>query len=197
MENNFLAGRSFRDWADLNAQVRRWCEAVANAKPKRVLGMSPQAAFLIEKPHLLPLPPHIPVVTQIHYRVVDTQGYIHLDTNHYSVPERLVGKKVTVHKQPEQVLIFAAQQLVAEHPRLSGKCHTDHLVKTHHPRLRRGHTPSGPSPQEQALTGRDPCLNRFVAELTKRSPARGGCWLNKRGEGIKLCEVGCEAVSRD
>ncbi len=173
VENNFLAGRSFRDWADLNAQARRWCEAVANAKPKRVLGMSPQAAFVIEKPHLLPLPPHIPVVTQIHYRVVDTQGYVHLDTNRYSVPERLVGKKVTVHKQPEQVLIFAAQQLVAEHPRLSGKCHTDHLVKTHHPCLRRGRTPRGPSPQEQALTGRDPRLDRFVAELKKRSPGRG------------------------
>lgn len=53
-------------------------EQVANAKPKRALGMSPQAAYTMEKPHLLPLPPHIPPVTQIHYRVVDTQGYVHL-----------------------------------------------------------------------------------------------------------------------
>jgi hypothetical protein len=167
VENNF------RDWPDLNAQARGWCEALANAKPKRGLEMSPQAAFVIEKPHLLPLPPHIPVVTQIHYRVVDTQGYVHLDTNRYSVPERLVGKKVTVHKQPEQVLIFAAQHLVAEHPRLSAKCHTDHLSKAHPPRLRRGRTPSGPCSQEQALMGRDPRLDRFVAELKKRSPGRG------------------------
>ncbi|MGH8628746.1 MAG: IS21 family transposase, partial [Gammaproteobacteria bacterium] len=72
IEGNFLAGRCVRDWADLNAQARSWCEEVANAKPKRALGMSPKAAYVMEKPHLLPLPPHIPPVTQIHYRVVDT-----------------------------------------------------------------------------------------------------------------------------
>jgi len=173
IEGNFLAGRTFRDWADLNAQARQWCNTVANAKPKRRLGMSPQAAYLIEKPHLQPLPPYIPPVTQIHYRVVDTQGYVHLDTNRYSVPERLLGKKVAVHKRPEQVLVFQGQQLVAEHPRLIGQRDTDHLVKAHHPSLQRGKTPRGPSPQELALCGRDPLLDRYVAELKKRSPGRG------------------------
>ena len=173
IEGNFLAGRTFRDWADLNAQARQWCETVANAKPKRRLGMSPQAAYLVEKPHLIPLPPYIPPVTQIHYRVVDTQGYIHLDTNRYSVPERILGKKVAVHKRPEQVLVFQGQNLVAEHPRLIGQRNTDHLIKAHHPSLQRGKTPRGPSPQEQALQGRDPRLDRYVVELKKRSPGRG------------------------
>ena len=173
VEHNFLAGRSFRDWTDLNAQARAWCDQVANAKPKRVLGMSPQGAYVLEKPDLLALPPHIPPVTQIHYRVVDTQGYVRLDTNRYSVPERLLGKKVAVHKQPERVLIFAGQQLVANHPRLTGKRNADQLIKAHHSSLRRGRTPSGPSPQEQALIGRDPLLDRYVAELKRRSPGRG------------------------
>jgi len=173
IEGNFLAGRTFRDWADLNAQARQWCETVANAKPKRVLGMSPQAAYLMEKPHLTPLPPHIPAVTQIHYRVVDTQGYVHLDTNRYSVPERFLGQKVAVHKQPEQVLVFAAQRLLAEHPRLVGQREAFSLIKAHHPTLHRGRTPSGPSPQEQALTGRASCLDRYVAELKHRAPGRG------------------------
>jgi len=173
IEGNFLAGRTFRDWADLNAQARAWCQQTANAKPKRILGMSPQAASVMEKPHLTPLPPYIPPVTQIHYRVVDTQGYVHLDTNRYSVPERLLGKKVAVHKRPEQVLVFQGQNLVAEHPRLIGLRNTDHLIKAHHLTLQRGKTPSGPSPQEQALQGRDPLLDRYVAELKKRSPGRG------------------------
>ena len=121
IEGNFLAGRRFHDWTDINSQARNWCNTVANAKPKRALGMSPQAAYLMEKPDLLPLPPHIPPVTQIHYRVVDTQGYVHLDTNGYSVPERLLGKKVAVHKQMDQVLIFQGQRLVAEHARLIGQ----------------------------------------------------------------------------
>jgi transposase len=173
IEGNFLAGRTFRDWTDLNAQARQWCETVANAKPKRRLGMSPQAAYLVEKPHLIPLPPYIPPVTQIHYRVVDTQGYVHLDTNRYSVPERLLGKKVAVHKRPEQVLVFHGQQLVAEHARLIGQREGVQLNKAHHSDLSRGRTPKGPSPQEQALRGRDPLLDRYVAELKKRSPGRG------------------------
>lgn len=173
VEGNFLAGRTFADWIDLNTRARAWCEQLANAKPKRVLGMSPQAAFVMEKPHLASLPPHIPAVTQIHYRVVDTQGYVHLDTNRYSVPERFLGKKVAVHKQPAQVLIFAAQKLLAEHPRLIGQREACSLIETHHSSLHRGRTPREPSPQEQALTGRAPALDRYVAELKKRAPGRG------------------------
>jgi AraC-like DNA-binding protein len=173
VENNFLAGRSFQDWVDLNAQACTWCENTANARFKRRLGMTPKAAYVMEKPHLLSLPPHIPVVTQIHYRLVDSQGYVHLDTNRYSVPQRLLGKKVAVHKRPEQVLVFSGQQRVAEHPRLVGKRNTDHLIKTHHPSLQRGRTPSGPSRQEQALTGCDPLLDQYVAALKKRSSGRG------------------------
>ena len=179
VENNFLAGRTFQDWADLNAQARQWCAHTANASFKRKLGMTPQGAYVMEKPHLLALPLHIPPVTQIHYRIVDTQGYVHLDTNRYSVPERFLGTQVAVHKHPEQVRIFCGQQPVAVHPRLVGQRYTDHLIKTHHPSLQRGRTPSGPSPQEQALTGRDPVLDQYVAALKKRSPGRGVSRLRK------------------
>ncbi len=173
IEGNFLVGRRFRDWADLNAQARNWCDTYANAKQKQVLGMSPQAAYVMEKPALLPLPPHIPPVTQIHYRVVDTQGYVHLDTNRYSVPERLLGKKVAVHKQMDQVLIFHGQQQVAEHARLIGQRNVHLLNKTHHNTLIRGRTPKGPSLQEQALHGSDPRLDRYVIALKQRAPGRG------------------------
>ena len=137
IENNFLAGRSFADWADLNAQARAWCEGVANAKPKRVLGMSPQAAYAMEKAHLLPLPAYIPPVTEIHYRVVDCYGFVHLDTNRYSVPERWVGKKVAVHKRPEQVLVYADRTLIAEHPRLIGQRQGERRAPGHHTQLAR------------------------------------------------------------
>ena len=53
VEGNFLAGRTFADWTDLNAQALTWCREVTNAKPKRVLGMSPQAAYAMEKAQLL------------------------------------------------------------------------------------------------------------------------------------------------
>jgi hypothetical protein len=173
VENNFLAGRTFTDWADLNAQARAWCREVANAKVKRILGMSPQAAYPMEKPHLLALPAYIPPVTEIHYRVVDCYGFIHLDTNRYSVPERWVGKKVAVHKRPEQVLVYADRKQIAEHPRLIGQRQGEQRAKGHHTQLERRRPPTGPSPQEQALTGRDPHLDAYVVALKKRAPGRG------------------------
>jgi len=172
VENNFLAGRTFTDWNDLNAQARDWCREVANAKPKRVLGMSPQAAYAMEKAHLLALPAYIPPVTEIHYRVVDCYGFVHLDTNRYSVPERWVGRKVAVHKRPEQVLVYADRQQIAAHPRLIGQRQGERHAAGHHPRLERRRA-AGPSPQEQALTGRDPRLDAYVVALKKRAPGRG------------------------
>jgi transposase len=172
IENNFLAGRTFADWTDLNAQARAWCEQVANAKPKRILGMSPQAAYLMEKAHLLALPAYLPPVSEIHYRVVDCYGFVHLDTNRYSVPERWVGKKVAVHKRPEQVLVYADRKPIAEHLRLIGQRQGEQRAEGHHPRLERRRA-TGPSPQEQALTGRDPRLDAYVLALKKRAPGRG------------------------
>src|SRR5262245_61435801 len=52
IEKNFLAARSFIDFDDLNRQALAWCREIANQKPKRVLGMSPEAAYVLEKPHL-------------------------------------------------------------------------------------------------------------------------------------------------
>jgi len=59
VEGNFLAGRTFSDWHDFNRQARKWCEDVANHKPKRSLGMSPDEAFLMEKAYLTPLPVYV------------------------------------------------------------------------------------------------------------------------------------------
>ena len=60
VERNFLAGRTFLDLQDFNAQALIWCREVSNKKPKRSLGMSPEQAYILEKPYLRPLPPYIP-----------------------------------------------------------------------------------------------------------------------------------------
>ena len=131
-ERNFLAGRTFADWHDLNEQARMWCEETANRKVKRSLGMSPEAAYLMEKPHLAPLPPYIPPVYQTFYRTVDMEGYVHVDTNRYSAPERLIGKEVEVHKLWERIEVFFKNQKVADHPRLLDKRETTVTASGHH-----------------------------------------------------------------
>ncbi len=56
VETNFLVGRNFADLDDLNRQALAWRRDTANRKPKQALGMSPEAAYVIEQPHLVPLP---------------------------------------------------------------------------------------------------------------------------------------------
>ncbi len=64
-ERNFLAGRSFCDWDDLNAQARAWCDRV-NATVKRHLHASPRELLAAELPRMRPLPPYVPEVYLLH-----------------------------------------------------------------------------------------------------------------------------------
>lgn len=132
VETNFLPGRCFTDFDDLNHQARTWCREVANATPKRVLGMSPEAAYVIEQSYLQPLPIVLPPVYAVVERVVDLSGYVSLEANRYSVPERLVGQTVTVYKYPAQVQIQHRGKAVATHPRLLGQRDARSTDPAHH-----------------------------------------------------------------
>jgi transposase len=132
LETNFLVARAFDDFEDLNQQALRWCRDVANQKPKRVLGMSPDAAYLIEKPHLQTLPAVLPPVYEPLARDVDLHGYVSVDTNRYSVPDRLVGKSVSVHKYLTEIQVWHRGTLVASHVRRIGERDARHTLPGHH-----------------------------------------------------------------
>jgi len=172
VESNFLAGREFASWADLNAQARAWCESVANQTPKRALGMSPEAAYLIEKPHLIPLPAFVPPVFQTLYRVADIEGYVGLDTNRYSVPDRLVGKQLELRKLPTRVQVFFQGRLVADHERLLDAREARTTDPSHHRPLARAQACQGPCPEETALRGKHELLDAFLDQLKARAHGR-------------------------
>lgn len=173
VENNFLAGRVFRDWADLNTQALSWCNGVANAKPKRSLGMAPEQAYVMEKPHLRPLPPYIPPIFQTIHRIVDVEGFVNVDTNRYSVPERLIGKRVEIQKHWERIVVVFENKRVAEHPRTIDKRDSRSVQPGHHSLVSRQNAHRGPSSEESALLGESEVLDRYVGELRKRSSGRG------------------------
>lgn len=173
VERNFLAGRTFTDWHDLNLQSRQWCNQVANRKPKRDLGISPLEAWVMEKPSLQPLPKVLPPVYLSVQRTVDVEGYVHLDTNRYSAPETLIGKDVEVLKYWERVVIYHGRTIVAEHDR-ELLCRNKRITKPgHHQPLNRKKAYQGISMEEQTLTGENDSLDRYVIELKKQSRGRG------------------------
>ena len=172
IERNFLVGRSFLDLQDLNAQALLWCREVSNKKTKRSLGMSPEKAYILEKPFLQPLPPYVPPIYESLDRIVDTEGFVSLETNRYSVPDKLIGKTVEVQKHLERVKVYAGQNMVAEHERIIGKRDVRITAPGHHASLLRARR-SEPCLEERSLLGESEVLDRYVAMLKQRSTGRG------------------------
>ncbi len=173
IENNFIPGRTFNDWADLNKQAVDWCCHISNPKHKRSLGMSPDAAYIIEQPYLSPLPPVRPPVYKSCYRVVDIQGYIQLETNRYSVPHKLVGTKLEVQKHWDKVLAYDKHKMVAEHKRIIDKKETRATLPNHHPPLNRTQYRKESPKEERLLSGHNETLDLYIKNLKQRSRGRG------------------------
>jgi hypothetical protein len=171
VENNFLAARDFADFDDLNRQALAWCRDVANHKPKQVLGMSPEAAYVIEKPHLKPLPDVLPPVYELLERVVDLHGYVSVDTNRYSVPERFVGQSVAVYKLPAEIHVCRKDRAIAVHRRLIGQRDAKNTLPGHHTIPVRQNR--GTRCEEALLSGHHPSLDRYAAALKQRSNGWG------------------------
>ncbi|MBV8906295.1 MAG: IS21 family transposase, partial [Acidobacteriia bacterium] len=55
IDGNFLAGRTFSSWEDLNLRARQWCDKV-NSTYKKHLRAVPRELFAVERLHLTPLP---------------------------------------------------------------------------------------------------------------------------------------------
>ena len=178
-EHNFLVGRIFDDWHDLNRQAVKWCDEVANHKTKKRLGMSAEAAYLMEKESIIPLPKIHPPVYVAEHRIVDVECYVHLDTNRYSVPEKLLGKSLEVQKHWERVDIYHGRKLVASHQRVLQGRDKRITAAGHHPPLNRKKAHQGKSNEEKSLAGHDPILDCYVAKLKKRSRGRGLVKLRK------------------
>jgi transposase len=170
VETNFLPARQFTDFADLNSQARQWCQNVANARPKRALGMSPETAYVLEKPSLHALPVVLPPVYDTLERVVDLNGYVSLDTNRYSVPERLVGQAVTLYKFPDRVEVHHRHAEVATHQRVIGKRDVRITDPGHHPTPIRA--PRLPALEVQ-LHQDAPELTAYARALKQRGQGRG------------------------
>ncbi len=125
IERNFYPGRTFESLADLNVQLRQWCET-KRRRFIRTIQARPIDLYQTERHHLKPLPAHVPEVYALHHRIVDLEGYVHLHTNCYSAPPELIGRRLEVRETKDLVKLFDGPRRVAEHPRQSegARCRT-------------------------------------------------------------------------
>ncbi|MBE3099028.1 MAG: transposase [Planctomycetes bacterium] len=164
VEHNFLAGRTFADGDDLNRQALAWCDRV-NATFTRHLHASRRDLFAVERPQLTPLPVWIPPVYQLHHRIVDTAGYVHVDRTSYSVPVALIGRRVEIRDAKTTVEIFQGPRLVATHAKVLDRVNGYVTDPAHRPARGAPRPPRAPLPDEVALLRLEPQLTAYVAAL--------------------------------
>jgi transposase len=168
IERNFLAGRTFSSWEDLNHQARQWCDKV-NSTYKKHIRAVPRELFAVERLQLKPLPAWIPEVYRLHQRLVDVEGYIALHTNRYSVPVDWIGRRVEVRETKDKIEIQLDARRLVTHRRIGEAEHQRMTLAEHRPP--RGQRPSRPDPhpEEKAIVTAAPELAEYVAGLKQRS----------------------------
>ena len=172
VENNFLAGREFRDLDDLNAQALAWCDRT-NAAHRRHLHASPRDLFAAERSRLVPLPIWVPDVYLLHHRIVDVEGYVSVNAWRYSAPWQLIGRQVEVRETKTEIQVFEGPRLVGAHKRTQDVGQGRSTLAEHRPPRGQGGTPSAPDVEERQLLDAAPEIAGYVAALKQRAAGRG------------------------
>ncbi|MCX6635618.1 MAG: IS21 family transposase, partial [Acidobacteria bacterium] len=167
IENNFLAGRTFSSWEDLNRQAREWCDKV-NSTYKKHIRAVPRELFAVERLHLKPLPAWIPEVYRLHQRMVDIEGYVALHTNRYSVPVDWIGRRVEVRETKDKIEIQRDARNLVTHTRIADAEHQRITLAQHRPPRGQGIERPDPHPEEKAVLEAAPERADYVAAMKQR-----------------------------
>jgi len=166
IENNFLAGRTFTTWDDLNRQARQWCDRV-NSTYKKHIHAVPRELFAVERPHLKPLPAWIPEVYRLHQRTVDVEGYVSVHTIRYSVPAAWIGRRVEVRETKDKIEIELDARHLVTHVRAVGP-HAQRIMLAEHKLPRGEAVKRDPHPEEQSILRAAPEIAEYVAALKQK-----------------------------
>ncbi|MER7461259.1 IS21 family transposase [Micromonospora sp. NPDC126480] len=116
LETSFLPGRVFASPQDFNAQLDGWLVR-ANSRQHRRLHARPVDRLDADRAAMVRLPPVAPVVGWRLSTRLPRDHYVRLDANDYSVHPSVVGRRVDVTADCDQVEVFCNGRLVARHDR--------------------------------------------------------------------------------
>lgn len=173
VDNNFLAGREFKDFTDLNEQAVVWCDKV-NATYSDKLHASRRELFAAERSALSPLPIFIPEVYVLHQRIVDAEGYVTVRCNRYSVPYKMIGRQVEVRENKQNIEVYDGPRVLARHLRMVDEVNQRLTDPKHRPA--RGEARNiccRQVEEEEQLLHLEPLLALYVEALKKHSAGRG------------------------
>lgn len=171
IQRNFVKGRTFVSDDDLNAQAEEWCHQ-KNAGYIRSLRIYPVRLFMEEQVHLNPLPEYIPPVYRIHHRKVDPEGFVTLDGNLYSAPNKVLEKTLTLRETMEEVVLLEGHEELCRHPRFPEDERGISKLDGHGRKPRARHVPREITPEEKWLVDKSEDFKAYVTGIKKRGRRR-------------------------
>ena len=133
--NFFQRYREFESLTHLNQLAEKWLKEEADLRVHGTVKEEVLGRFAKEKGHLQPLPAVRYDTSYIERRVVGWDGYIDVQGNRYSVPDRLCGQMVRIRLSLEGALaVYAGEEKVAEH-RLRPATEGWVSIASHHEKL--------------------------------------------------------------
>ena len=117
VKKNFLAGLELADFAALQPAATLWVDTVANLRIHAATHQRPIERFEDERALLRRLNPASFDLARICAVRATKQFRVPLDANHYSVPARYAGHRLTLKAYAGRVCIYDGEHLVARHAR--------------------------------------------------------------------------------
>lgn len=122
LKGRFFSARVIRDVEQGNRDLITFIEEIGRARPHPRLAQQTVGEVLEqEKPRLLSLPTKMPPLEILTPVKVDSQAFVHLDTNRYSVPTPYAPGTLTMAATDTTVRFLDGDNEVASHPRCWGR----------------------------------------------------------------------------
>jgi transposase len=176
VKHNAIAGRSFASWGALEAHLAWWMREVADTRVHGTSGEAPIARFAREEAAALRPLSGRPPFRQLREltRRVQNDACVDIDTNHYSVPWKLIGTEVTAQVGGGQIRIHHAGTEVACHDTRLGR--RERAVNRAH---LHGIVPCRPDPATDVAAGTPPAVlsgGELLRPLAEYEQVAGGGW---------------------
>lgn len=118
LRDRFLAGRTIAGIDEGNRLLARFIAEIAHVRPHPTIAQRTVGdVFADERARLLSLPEPLPETARVEPIQVDSQAFIRLDTNRYSVPSDYASRVLTLFADDGIVRLVDGATVVAEHAR--------------------------------------------------------------------------------
>lgn len=127
VRNNFFAGETFADLADVRVRAERWCTHTAGMRVHGTTQCRPIEAFRAEELALLLCLPGAPFdVPRWSEPKVHRDFHVEVDKALYSAPHEFIGRHVKARRDSRSVKLYFRGELIKVHPRMApGQRSTD------------------------------------------------------------------------